>query len=929
MPPQTRKEVPQWRRLIERNSRREWEYPFSETSFMISRWTLIALLAAVSSYVTPAGAHFLFLRIVATPDQQRRVEVYFSEQATAGDPQYIEKIAHTRLWVQNRPGEFTPLTVTKAEDRLRAGLPDQPATSISGFCEYGVLTRNVPFLLRYYPKAVTGDLALINRFKPRAQSQFEIVPTFSTDQVTLRALHRGKAVKNIAFTTINDDLMNEEIKADGTGRAVWKPQQPGHYCVYARMTLDEPGEVGGKSYTEIREFATLAFAWPIPQAIEPHTPSTDASDPTKMMANYLKDKAIAASDRRQAEYEKLKTPEELAAWQQTRKAFFTQAVGGFPARTPLNAQVVGSLEHEGLRVEKILFESQPQHYVTGVLYLPATAPPYPAAIVPCGHSANGKAAEPYQRISILLAKNGIAAFCYDPIGQGERLQLLSPDGKPQYGSTTEHTLVGVGSILLGANTARYRIWDGMRAIDYLQSRDDIDGQRIGCTGNSGGGTLTSYLMALDERIACAAPSCYLTTLRRLVETIGPQDAEQNIHGQLAFGMDHADYVLMRAPRPTLMCVATRDYFDIAGAWHTFREAKRFYTRQGFPERVDLAETDATHGFSTQLRVAAVRWMRRWLLDKHDPITEPEFAVLSDAQLQCTSTGQVMLLPGARSVVDINIDWESRLRRERASAWKKEPATALEKVRRLAGVPPLDQLPQPSLRWHENVTRQGFTRQRLMMQTEPGIDLAGALYMPDEVSGEAVLYCDGRGKDTASCLAAIEQLAASGHPVLAVDLRGFGETAPATKITDTTELIGADSKEVFLAYLLGKSYIGMRASDVLIAARYLRARFHDEGKGVRLIAYGDAGPAALHAAALEPQLFAAVRLERSLTSWSEVVGTPTAKHMLPQVGHAALQHYDLPDLTGTLPKEKVSLVEPLSVKDEAGAVKPQASGKPGG
>ena len=109
-----------------------------------------------------------------------------------------------------------------------------------------------------------------------------------------------------------------------------------------------------------------------------------------------------------------------------------------------------------------------------------------------------------------------------------------------------------------------------------------------------------------------------------MDTIGPQDAEQNIHAQIAFGMDHADYVLMRAAKPTLMCTATRDFFDIGGAWDTFREAKRLYGRLGFPERVDLVENDAEHGFNSPLRVAAVRWMRRWLLGVDDAITEPDF-----------------------------------------------------------------------------------------------------------------------------------------------------------------------------------------------------------------------------------------------------------------------------------------------------------------
>ena len=192
------------------------------------------------------------------------------------------------------------------------------------------------------------------------------------------------------------------------------------------------------------------------------------------------------------------------------------------------------------------------------------------------------------------AKNGLAVLCFDPIGQGERLQALDDEGKAVVkGSTTEHTMAGIGALLVGRSAASYRIWDAIRSLDYLAGRPEVDAKRLGCTGNSGGGTETSYLMALDDRIAVAAPSCYITSLERLFATIGPQDAEQNITGQIAFGMDHADYVELRAPKPTLLCVGTQDFFDIKGSWDTFREVKLVYGRLGFGERVDLFESGRT------------------------------------------------------------------------------------------------------------------------------------------------------------------------------------------------------------------------------------------------------------------------------------------------------------------------------------------------
>src|SRR5262249_38330953 len=149
----------------------------------------------------------------------------------------------------------------------------------------------------------------------------------------------------------------------------------------------------------------------------------------------------------------IKTPEDIARRQRELRGFFLRSLGDRPQRTPLNPRVVGTLPRDGYRVEKVIFESRPAHHVTANLYLPEGRPPLPGVLVPCGHSDNGKAYEGYQRACILLAKNGMAVLCYDPIGQGERYQRLDPAGQPVVRGTTEHTMAGIGAILVGRQAA--------------------------------------------------------------------------------------------------------------------------------------------------------------------------------------------------------------------------------------------------------------------------------------------------------------------------------------------------------------------------------------------------------------------------------------------------------------------------------------------
>ncbi|MBN2376233.1 MAG: acetylxylan esterase [Sedimentisphaerales bacterium] len=635
-----------------------------------------------------------------------------------------------------------------------------------------------------------------------------------------------------------------------------------------------------------------------------------------MMKLYLLGEVDKAVEQWSKNYEEIKTGEQIAAYQLRLREKFLGALGDFPQRTPLNARVVSVVQREGYRVEKVIFESQPKFYVTGVLFLPDSAKyqrPYPAAVVPCGHALNAKAYESYQTMGALLALNGIAALVYDPIDQGERMQIVDEAGKYPFWGTRGHNMIGVGSVLLGRNTAWFEVWDGMRAVDYLQERKEIDVERIGCTGNSGGGTQTSYLMALEERIKAAAPSCYITSFDRLLHTIGCQDAEQNIFGQLEFGMGHADYLMMRAPMPIMICAATKDFFDIGGVWDSFRYAKRLYSRMGFSEQIDLIENDAPHNYGKLQREAATRWLSRWLRGVDEVINEPAIKLFTDEELQCTLQGQVMLLEGARSSYDINEEYEKRLATGRREYWAATPkAEALEKVRKIVDVRKLSDLPEPEVQNLGKVQGDGYHVEKLVIKPEKGIYLAALLFVPEKDNPDKlVLYLNEKGKaDQAQADGEIVKLVKAGQVVLAVDLRGSGET----KQNDQSYFKphhGGDGQDVYTAYLLRRSYVGMRAEDVLVCARYAKQKFDSLPAGaITLVARGNVAVPALHAAALEPELFSSVALSDMLVSWSNVIKTHISKNQLVSMVHGALAVYDLGDLIASLPVGKVEIVNPL-------------------
>jgi cephalosporin-C deacetylase-like acetyl esterase len=471
-------------------------------------------------------------------------------------------------------------------------------------------------------------------------------------------------------------------------------------------------------------------------------------------------------------------------------------------------------------------------------------------------------------------------------------------------------MCGIGALLVGRQTASYRIWDGIRSLDYLASRPEVDPTKLGCTGNSGGGTLTAYLMALDDRIVAGAPSCYITSLERLFATIGPQDAEQNITGQVAFGMEHADFITMRAPKPTLICTATKDFFDIQGSWTTFREVKRIYGLLGHGERVDLFEYDDQHGFSKPRREAACRWMLRWLAGRDEAIVEGDFPANQPADLQCTRTGQVLEDLKGKSVFDLNGEREMELAEKRPSHLSQTGNEGLfRRIRdglRLGTEPGKD---VPTFKPGEPITRRGYEITQYTFMPEASIVLPGMSWQQTGLTEypPEVMYLHDKGMLAGASLdGPFEKYVKAGYGVWTFDLRGLGELAPAPPSSRQPSYFGSDSKEVFLSLHVRRPLLGQRVYDVLATVERLMPEVR---KQLHLTAVGSTGPVALHAAALDPRI-KQLTLDRSLISWSSVVRTPISVNQLTNVVPGALEYYDLPDLAATLAPRPLTIRNPV-------------------
>ena len=643
-------------------------------------------------------------------------------------------------------------------------------------------------------------------------------------------------------------------------------------------------------------------------------------DVSYQMVDNLRRRAEAHFRRQEAEKAELTS---IVAFEEHRKRVrdhFMRAIGGLPEeRTPLNVECTGSLDCGAFTIEKLIYESQLEFYVTAALYLPkGIASPQPAVVFVHGHSDLGKSYPTYQAVCVDLAANGFIVLAVDPPGQGERFQYFDPEKGERIigGCTTEHTYAGLQFTLSGASIGRHFIWDVMRGIDYLETRPEVDPTRIGLTGNSGGGTQACLLMMSEPRFAVSVPCTFMMTLESYMKTGQAQDSEQIVPGCFANGPDHDDYITAMAPKPVLVGAAAYDYFPIEGAMEAVDRAKRIYTLYDAEDDVDIVVAPTRHSYSSYLREACVNWYKRHFRGESPDFTTGEPETLPDEELWATPNGQVLdLYPNSKTVFDLN-----RERLEISHVFRPTLNHNIdqtrETIREVLGIPESrNQTIYPRI-VAENVV-DGYRTEEIFFFSESNIVVTGTFIHPLEGTAveqtDLILFENGTN-DNPDKREWLESRLAAGRQLFVFDPRGIGGVQ-ARPFNRGGQPHDGEFKLASDAMMLGISTMGLRVFDVLCGYDYLRTRSDVDQIG--LYGIGSGAFYAYFAGALENG-FASLEFEDLLYSYRNLTDTryyDQERYNLKVMAWNLLQNFDLVDLMPCFGERPIRLMSPRNAKGE--------------
>ncbi len=653
-------------------------------------------------------------------------------------------------------------------------------------------------------------------------------------------------------------------------------------------------------------------------AAKPPAPAKPAMEPLnrfgRMVQEHFVNRLREFEATRIATIDGLKSKSGARSYVKSVREKIRDCFGPFPEKTPLNPRVTGVLDRDTYRIEKVIFESRPGFFVTGNLYLPkGRIGPSPGVIGACGHSDVAKAYEAYQSFAQGLARMGYVVFIYDPISQGERIQYPGDGLKSKIGvGVREHLYEGNQQFLVGEFFGAWRAWDGIRALDYLLSRPEVDPNHVGVTGNSGGGTLTTWLCGLDPRFTMGAPSCFVTSFRRNLENELPADTEQCPPRVLALGLDHEDFIAAMAPKPVVLLAKEADFFDVRGTEEAFARLKKIYRLLGAEENISLFIGPGGHGYEKVSREAMYRCFNK-ATGISNAQTEPQLVLEKTENLWCTPNGRVCDLP-SKPLREFTRDRSRELGAKRKRLDRSDLLRATKEILKLPardGTPhvrilrslhgrnhPLPNATVYAVETESDIQAVVYRLSKERHEARPPAGIARAILYVSHQSADAEL----RDEPLVKQLIAEEPDAA----FYSCDVRGTGESQPdSCDAHSFFQPYGCDFFYAIHSIMLGGPYVGRRTHDVLSVLDWLRACGHTE---IHLAARGwgtiPATFAALHADAI-----VRVTVKGALTSYSEIAESENYSWPLSSFVPSILEKFDLPDCYRALEAKGLRQIEP--------------------
>ncbi len=627
-----------------------------------------------------------------------------------------------------------------------------------------------------------------------------------------------------------------------------------------------------------------------------------------MVQEYYVARIREAHAKRLAERKKLRTRADVITLQKQVRLKIRRSFGKFPPRTPLKPRITGTIKHAKYTIEKLLFESRPGFIVSANLFVPkGLTRPAPCVLGVCGHSDNGKASAAYQGFMQGLATKGFVGLMYDPIGQGERKQYLDKDGTRRLEVCCEHNMLGHQMALTGEFFGAWRAWDGIRALDYLLRRPETDATRVGITGNSGGGTMTTWLCGLDDRFTMAAPSCFITTFLSNMENEHPADVEQIPPRLIELGLDEYELFIPFAPRPLILLTKRNDAFDQRGADTAYHELRRIYRLLGAEGNIKLAAREGPHGLPRQSREDMYAFFIKHAALRAPP-AEPRLTIRPESQIAAARGGSV-LADGSKQVLDFTRGRARRLAEQRGRVGRTRLRAMLNRML---------VLPKRCGPPHHRVLRAQWigkiNYQKYALQSEPGIQSIITTAAPE---GTAFgVPAEGACALLVPHLAAIEDIRAPAMRkllgkgrIFGLDVRGVGQSISAACEGDDF-FASYDCDYFYNAHglLLGEPYIGRRVHDVLSTLDWIAGYGY---KQIHLIGRGMGAILALLAGVLDSRPVK-VTLINSLLSWSQLTQVPLYRWPGSSMLTGVLEKFDLPDCYRAI-ASKLKLISPFDAQ----------------